>query len=25
MFGTAFRSLEQQFPELAEKIRTAYA
>jgi ATP-binding cassette subfamily B protein len=25
MFGTAFGSLEQQFPELAEKIRTAYA
>ena len=25
MFGTAFRSLEQQFPELADKIRTAYA
>ena len=25
MFGTRFRSLEQQFPELAERIRTAYA
>lgn len=25
MFGTQFRSLEQQFPELAERIRTAYA
>jgi CRP-like cAMP-binding protein len=25
MFGTDFRNLEQHFPELAEKIRTAYA
>ncbi len=25
MFGTDFRSLEQQFPDLAERIRTAYA
>lgn len=25
MFGTEFRNLEQQFPELAEKIRRAYA
>ncbi len=25
MFGTEFRNLEQHFPELAEKIRTAYA
>ncbi len=25
MFGTQFRSLEQQFPKLAERIRTAYA
>ena len=25
LFGTQFRSLEQQFPELAERIRTAYA
>jgi ATP-binding cassette, subfamily B, bacterial HlyB/CyaB len=24
MFGTEFRNLEQQFPELAEKIRTIY-
>ena len=24
MFGTRFRSLEQQFPDLAERIRTAY-
>jgi subfamily B ATP-binding cassette protein HlyB/CyaB len=24
MFGTEFRNLEQHFPELAEKIRTAY-
>jgi CRP-like cAMP-binding protein len=24
MFGTRFQSLEQQFPELAERIRTAY-
>jgi hypothetical protein len=25
MFGTRFRSLETQFPELAEKIGTTYA
>jgi ATP-binding cassette, subfamily B, bacterial HlyB/CyaB len=25
MFGTEFRNLEQHFPELAERIRTAYA
>ena len=25
MFGTEFRNLEQHFPELAKKIRTAYA
>lgn len=25
MFGTEFRNLEQHFPDLAEKIRTAYA
>lgn len=25
MFGTEFRNLEHHFPELAEKIRTAYA
>jgi CRP-like cAMP-binding protein len=25
MFGADFRSLEQQFPEVAERIRTAYA
>jgi CRP-like cAMP-binding protein len=25
MFGAEFRNLEQHFPELAEKIRTAYA
>jgi ATP-binding cassette, subfamily B, bacterial HlyB/CyaB len=24
MFGTEFRNLEQHFPELAERIRTAY-
>ncbi len=24
MFGTEFRSVERQFPELAERIRTAY-
>ena len=25
MFGTEFRNLEEHFPELAKKIRTAYA